>query len=172
MSFCYTSCMAKFSCILLLHVYINILRVGFFLRKCLCTKIISHIKTNVCKFTFFQISRFVNLYLIQIHISEPIGTKLCTHLLSGLEKTIGYVCNPRYSGIPTFFYLFCREGPHDAAQKWLPSPRGIRQSVIFVHAARVRVTSRAGRRGALHMLTAHFISKDECMFVPYTNPHF
>jgi hypothetical protein len=48
MCFCYSSCMAKFSCILLLHMYINILRVGFFLRKCLCTKIILHIKRNVC----------------------------------------------------------------------------------------------------------------------------
>jgi len=34
---------------------------------------------------------FVCLYLIQIHISEPIGTKLCTHLPCGLEETIGYV---------------------------------------------------------------------------------
>jgi len=34
---------------------------------------------------------YVCLYLIQIHISEPIGTKLCTHLPRGLEETIGYV---------------------------------------------------------------------------------
>jgi hypothetical protein len=34
---------------------------------------------------------FVCLYLIQIHISEPIGTKLCTHLPRGLEETVGYV---------------------------------------------------------------------------------
>ena len=33
----------------------------------------------------------VCLYLIQIHISEPIGTKLCTHLPRGLEETVGYV---------------------------------------------------------------------------------
>jgi hypothetical protein len=32
----------------------------------------------------------VCLYLIQIHISEPIGTKLCTHLPRGLEETVGY----------------------------------------------------------------------------------
>jgi hypothetical protein len=36
-------------------------------------------KMNVC------------LYLIQIHISEPIGTKLCTHLPRCLEETVGYV---------------------------------------------------------------------------------
>ena len=34
---------------------------------------------------------FVCLYLIQIHISEPIGTKFCTHLPRGLEETLGYV---------------------------------------------------------------------------------
>jgi hypothetical protein len=31
------------------------------------------------------------LYLIQIQISEPIETKLCTHLSRGLEETVGYV---------------------------------------------------------------------------------
>ena len=30
---------------------------------------------------------FVYLYLIQIHISEPISTKLCTRLPLGLEET-------------------------------------------------------------------------------------
>jgi hypothetical protein len=34
---------------------------------------------------------YVCLYLIQINISEPIGTKLCTHLLRGLEETVGHV---------------------------------------------------------------------------------
>ena len=34
----------------------------------------------------------VCLYLIQIHISEPIGTRLRTHLPRGLEETVGYVC--------------------------------------------------------------------------------
>jgi len=33
----------------------------------------------------------VCLYLIQIHISEPIGTKLCTRLALGLEETVRYV---------------------------------------------------------------------------------
>jgi len=33
----------------------------------------------------------VCLNLIQIHISEPIGTKLRTHLPRGLEETVGYV---------------------------------------------------------------------------------
>jgi hypothetical protein len=34
---------------------------------------------------------YVCLYLIQIHISEPIWTKLCTHLPRGLEETVGYI---------------------------------------------------------------------------------
>jgi len=34
---------------------------------------------------------FVCYYLIQIHISEPVGTKLCSHLSRGLEETVGYV---------------------------------------------------------------------------------
>jgi len=34
---------------------------------------------------------FVCLYLIQIHISEPISTKLCTRLPLRLEEVVGYV---------------------------------------------------------------------------------
>jgi hypothetical protein len=34
---------------------------------------------------------FVCLYLIQIRISESIGTKLRTHLPRRLEETVGYV---------------------------------------------------------------------------------
>ena len=47
---------------------------------------------NVCK--------FVCLCLIQIHISEPIGTKLCTHLPCGLEETVGYVWAHNISPFP------------------------------------------------------------------------
>jgi len=34
---------------------------------------------------------FVCLYLIQIHISQQILTRLCTHLPLYLEETVGYV---------------------------------------------------------------------------------
>jgi len=44
----------------------------------------------------------VCLYLIQNHISEPIGTKLCTHLLRGLEETTGYVWAHNISPYPPF----------------------------------------------------------------------
>jgi len=42
------------------------------------------------------------MYLIQIHISEPIGTKLCTHLPRGLEETIGNVWAHNISALPPF----------------------------------------------------------------------
>jgi hypothetical protein len=45
----------------------------------------------VCFFLSFFLSFFVCMYLIQIHISEPIWTKLCTRLFLGLEETVGYV---------------------------------------------------------------------------------
>jgi len=45
---------------------------------------------------------YVCLYLIQIHISEPIGTKLCTHLPRGLEESVGYVWAHNISLFPPF----------------------------------------------------------------------
>jgi hypothetical protein len=36
-------------------------------------------------------SLFVSLFHIQTHISEPVWTKLCTHLPLGLEESVGYV---------------------------------------------------------------------------------
>jgi hypothetical protein len=52
-----------------------------------CCLDILYIKMNVCLF----VCLFVCMYLIQIHISEPIGTKLCTRLPLCLEQTVGYV---------------------------------------------------------------------------------
>jgi len=45
---------------------------------------------------------YVCLYLIRIRISEPIGTKLCTHLPRGLEEAVGYVWAHNISTIPPF----------------------------------------------------------------------
>jgi hypothetical protein len=64
---------------------------------------------------------FVSLYLIQIHISEPIWTKLCTHLPLGLEETVGYVWTRnsrplRHFG-PFFFGGHCRI----MGTRWLPA---------------------------------------------------
>ena len=49
-----------------------------------------------------NVCMFVSLYLIQIHISEPIGTKLCTRLPRGLEEAIGYVWAHNISPFPPF----------------------------------------------------------------------
>jgi hypothetical protein len=55
---------------------------------------ILYTKMNVCL--------YVCLYLIQIHISEPIGTKLCTHLPRGMEETVGYIWAHNISPFPPF----------------------------------------------------------------------
>jgi hypothetical protein len=55
---------------------------------------ILYIKMNICL--------SVCLYLIQIHISEPTGTKLCTHLPRGLEETVGYAWAHNISYFPPF----------------------------------------------------------------------
>ena len=47
----------------------------------------------------------VCLYLIQIHISEPIGTKLRTRLPRGLEETVGYVWAHNIAPSPPFRLL-------------------------------------------------------------------
>jgi hypothetical protein len=55
---------------------------------------------------------FVCMELTQIHISEPIWTKLCTHLPLGLEETVGYVWTrnswPLRPFGPFFFGGHCR----------------------------------------------------------------
>jgi hypothetical protein len=63
---------------------------------------------------------FVCLYvcscLIQIHIFEPIGTKLCTRLPLGLEETVGYVWARNSSPLRPF-------GPFSfiMVTRWLPA---------------------------------------------------
>ena len=64
---------------------------------------------------------FVSLYLIQIHISEPIGTRLCTRLPRGLEETVGYVW-VRYSWpLPPFGPFFFRSQCRIKGTRWLPA---------------------------------------------------
>jgi hypothetical protein len=64
---------------------------------------------------------YVSLYLIQINISEPIGTKFCTHLLRGLEETVGYVWAPSISPFPPFRPILSGAGadscPVDACRR-------------------------------------------------------
>jgi hypothetical protein len=84
---------------------------------------------------------FVCLYLIQIHISEPIETKLCTQLTHGLEETVGYVCAHNISPFPPFRPILSGAGADSCAvdgcrRHTAPLLRYIRD------AARVGVTSR------------------------------
>jgi len=81
------------------------------------------------------------LYLIQIHISEPIGTKLCTHLPRSLEETVGYVWVHNISPFPPFRPILSGAGADSYAvdgcrRHTAPLLRYIRD------AARLGVTSR------------------------------
>jgi len=81
---------------------------------------------------------YVCLYLIQIHISEPIWTKLCTRLPLGLEETVRYVWArnswPLRPFGPFSFRVHCRI----MGTRWLPARPF---SAISVVPAGVRVTS-------------------------------
>jgi hypothetical protein len=64
---------------------------------------------------------YVCLYLVQIHISEPIWTKPCTRLPLGLEETVGYVWAriswPLRTFVPFSFRGHCRI----MGTRWLPA---------------------------------------------------
>ena len=108
-------------------------------------RIILYIKVKVCLFYPTQ---------IHIHISQPIWTKLCTHLPLGLEETVGYVWIHNI-WLFDFFDLFCRERVPNPGQKMAAGARVIRVSVISVIPARVGVTSQTWRYSSrlLHVLT-------------------
>ena len=55
------------------------------------------------------------LYLIQIHISEPIGTKFCIYLPRGLEETVGYVLAHNISPFPPFRPILSGAGADSCA---------------------------------------------------------
>jgi len=72
--------------------------------------------------SYIQRWMFVCLYLIQIHISEPIGTKLRTHLPSGLAETVEYVWAHNISPFPTFPTYFVGSGCRSMRSRWLLAP--------------------------------------------------
>jgi hypothetical protein len=61
------------------------------------------------------------MYLIQIHISEPIWTKLCTPLPLGLEETVGYVWARNSWPLRPFGPFFFRGQCRIMGTRWLPS---------------------------------------------------
>ena len=70
----------------------------------------------VCLFVCFCVC----LYLIQIHISEPIWTKLCTRLPLGLEETVGYVWTRNSWRLRPFGLFFFRGHYRIMATRRLP----------------------------------------------------
>jgi len=80
---------------------------------------------------------FVCMELIQIHISGPIGTKLCSRLPLGLEEVVGCVWTHNISTFP-LFGVFCRERVPICARKIAAGTTLPRYCVV----SRVGVTSR------------------------------
>jgi hypothetical protein len=78
---------------------------------------------------------FVCLYLIQIHISEPIRTKLCIRLPLGLEETVGYVWAWNSGPLRPFGPFFL------SGHKMADGESVFRDTVVSVVPAGVRVTS-------------------------------
>ena len=66
---------------------------------------------NVCLF----VRLCVCLYLIQNHISEPIGTKLCTRLPLGFSRDRKVCMGPKFLISSTFWALFSLG---DTAESW------------------------------------------------------
>jgi hypothetical protein len=74
-----------------------------------------------CLFVCMYVCMCVCMELTQIHISEPIRTKLCTRLPLGLEESVGYVWAPNSWPLrpfgPFFFGVHCRI----MGTRWLPA---------------------------------------------------
>ena len=86
---------------------------------------------------------FVCLYLTQIHISEPIGTKLCTHLHRGLEETGGHVLAHNISPFPPFRPILSGAGAGADSCAVADCRRHTTPLLRYIHdAARAGVTSR------------------------------
>ena len=71
---------------------------------------------------------YVCLYLIQTHITQPIGTKLRTRLPRGLEETAGYVWAHNIPPSPPFRPILSGAGadlcPVDGCRRdTTPAPR-------------------------------------------------
>jgi len=74
---------------------------------------------------------FVCLYLIQIHISEPISTKLCTRVPIRLEEVVGYVWTTIFDPFRHFRHLLSGASTEYWAQQGCRSKRH-GDSVIFM----------------------------------------
>jgi hypothetical protein len=118
----------------------------------------------IMSFIYKAESLFVSLYLIEIHISEPIWTTLCTHLLLGLEESVGYVWSEKCLTFSTFLTFFAGNECQMLGTKWPPA-QVIRDSVISVILAGVIVTSRKWRcsRRQFRVLTGSVVHYGQCI---------
>jgi hypothetical protein len=83
-----------------------------------CSNLIYKDEMVFCSFLF------VCMELIQIHISEPISTILCTHLPLHLEEVVGYVWTHNISPFSTSSVrIQCRI----LGTTWLPAQESFRQ---------------------------------------------
>jgi hypothetical protein len=64
---------------------------------------------------------FVCMELTQIHISEPIWTKICTRLPLGLEETVGYVWTRNFLPLRPFGSFFVEGHCRIMGARWLPA---------------------------------------------------
>ena len=83
---------------------------------------------------------FVCMELIQIHISEPISTKLCTRLPLGLEEVVGYVWT-RNSWPLRIWALFLWRPLQNHGHKMAVGATVFRDTLTSVISTGVRVTS-------------------------------
>jgi hypothetical protein len=72
-------------------------------------------------YMYKDVCLFVCMYLIQIHISEPIWTKLCTRLPLGLEENVGYVWARNSWPLRPFGAFFLRGHCRIMGTRWLPA---------------------------------------------------
>ena len=73
---------------------------------------------------------FVCMELIQIHISEPIWTRLCTRLPLGLEEVVGYVWNRNSWPLRPFGSFFFGGHCRMTGTRWLPA-RSFSSIILF-----------------------------------------
>jgi hypothetical protein len=81
----------------------------------------------IIKMKWFFFHSYLSLYLIQIHISEPISTKLCTRFPFLLEEVVWYVWT--HNILPSSA-TSVRSQCRILGTTWLPAPESLRQRYV------------------------------------------
>ena len=106
--------------------------------------VVDHYGPALILYIKMNVRLFVCVELVQIHISDPIWTKLCTRLILGLQEVVGYVWTHNISTFPPFRPLLSGASADLCAEDGCrrQSPPLLR---YIRDAARVGVTSRTWR---------------------------